>query len=268
MVREKIKDLNQISQQRIVAIGWDVGGWMGNKQGIAALSWVPGEKEIQWLGTPKSISLPRDAMLSPLRILSSLSAGSFDGSSLVMGVDAPLGYPLQFCQLVEEEAVTINCPAREIDNPLAYRETDRYIFRRFGKKPLSAVFDRLGNGSTVALTHVRHWCREGDWQLIPQMQEEPSGPVILEVYPALLKINNSELMEPLLKLLPSSIKPGTDACDAALCSLYALAYAARGAFNPLPPLVGPPPGLRAVKREGWIYHFPPAAFNHGDSTED
>ena len=50
--------------KRVIGIGWDVGGWMGNKQGVAAVAWKVGSEELEWLGTPNQFFLPIGSLLS------------------------------------------------------------------------------------------------------------------------------------------------------------------------------------------------------------
>lgn len=77
---------------------------------------------------------------------------------LVVAIDAPLGFPRAFVRFLSgDEPAEILCPDREIESLLAYREKDRHVYGVFGKKPLSAAFDKLGNNATVAMAHVRRW---------------------------------------------------------------------------------------------------------------
>ena len=67
--------------------------------------------------------------------------------------------PLAFTELLARRSTPLIHPMdAELDNPLAYRETDRHIYRTFLKKPLSGSFHKLGNNATVAMVHInRYW---------------------------------------------------------------------------------------------------------------
>lgn len=142
-------------------------------------------------------------------------------------------------------------PQREIDNPYAYRDCERWLHQQYGKKPLSATFDRLGNNATLALSMLP---RLGGLQLVPRLQPRAER-AVLEVYPALAKVAGkaSPAREEIVASLPADVVAGTDCYDAALCALMALQYAAGGAVASLPDLVSAPPDFPLD--EGWVYHF-------------
>lgn len=115
-----------------------------------------------------------------------------------------------------DDRYSIDKPKREIDNFLAYRETERYIYKVFGKKPLSASFDKLGNNSTAAISHVRKWIQNFDFQLCPTNNEASYHKRIIEVYPALLKgAEFSGVLNRMKEKIPTSICDSSDAFDAA-----------------------------------------------------
>ncbi|ALC90309.1 hypothetical protein AM500_11320 [Bacillus sp. FJAT-18017] len=239
---------------RVIGIGWDVGGWLGNNHGVAACVWEEGMGSVEWIGSPSSIALPEDRLLRIPELVKAISKEyaliEDDETMIVIGVDAPLSFPSAFAQLLGGADVDIRKPAREIDNIFAYRDTDRHIHAVFGKKPLSATFDRIGNNATVAMAHIKMWEKEGDFVTYPfHPSNAENNKVILEVYPALVKERKSTEAFPGIKqLLPTGLVPGTDAYDAAICALYAIAFGSSG--TPLPALVGPNGTC-----DGWIYHF-------------
>ena len=173
--------------------------------------------------------------------------------TLAIGIDAPLAFPRAFCALLAGQGAAVPVPEREIDNPYAYRDCERWIHERYGKKPLSASFDRLGNNASLALVMVA--------ALAPLVRVPQQAPVaaraLLEVYPALAKQGGKRACaEPgIHALLPETLQPGTDQYDAALCALMALQYAAGDKVKALPPLQAPPADF--PRDEGWIYHFVP-----------
>ncbi|MCV5480433.1 hypothetical protein OFN48_34325, partial [Escherichia coli] len=70
---------------------------------------------------------------------------------LALGIDAPLAFPRALRDLLNGQPHSCAVPEREIDNPYAYRDCERWLYQQYGKKPLSATFDRLGNNATLAL---------------------------------------------------------------------------------------------------------------------
>lgn len=239
----------------VLGIGWDVGGWMGNKHGLAIAEWEYGNGSITWLGTA-TIALTE--ILTPQEIYRLVTGKVLDESSnkIVIGVDAPLGFPIDYQNLVSGYPLDFSKPQREIDNRLAYRETERYLHRVFSKKALSAPFDKLGNNATVAIYYAKRWAEYG-YQLHPMADSQDSSKSIIEVYPALSKTKGGMVTSPILELLPLNLKVKTDEYDAAICALLAIAYGANGTHPKLPILVGPPKKLADYARqEGWIYHLP------------
>ena len=98
---------------------------------------------------------------------------------LALGIDAPLAFPRALADLLAGWGSGFPVPQREIDNPYAYRDCERWLYQHYGKKPLSATFDRLGNNATLALPCCRasgicNWCQNGRglpgarcWRSIP-----------------------------------------------------------------------------------------------------
>ncbi|SES21354.1 DUF429 domain-containing protein [Salisediminibacterium halotolerans] len=246
---------------RVIGIGWDVSGWMGNNHGAAICEWKRETNRISWLGSPAEVAIPENNLLSLKHFIQQVDP-SFNLSSLdehtlvVIGVDAPLGFPAAFTELLIGGRPEMVKPKREIDNPLAYRYTDREIHRVFGKKPLSAAYDRIGNNATAAMLHTKRWQEEEYFQIYPFTDPNSADRrVIIEVYPALLKEKKfKEVHEHLAEFFPSNVAPGTDAYDACICALYAISFSTNGLL--LPKLQGPPEDHEEeVKEEGWIYYF-------------
>ncbi len=244
---------------KVIGIGWDVGGWCGKKQGIAVSCWDKQTSKIEWLGMPKTISLPAYPDFTPEYILKNiydLKNENFDNVCIVVGIDAPLAFPEEFIKIAtgrkDEQEFKLNF-IKEIDNPLAYRETERYIFNKYGKKPLSASFDKLGNNCTVALAHIKNWRKHHGFMIHPFEGSLWDNKSVIEVYPAIEK-SKKDTFEILQNRLPSQLIINSDEYDAAICSLLALSYGAAGCGGLLPELKGPmiPEGI--FKSEGWIYH--------------
>lgn len=242
---------------KIIGIGWDVGGWMGNNHGVAICEWDPATNTIDWRGTPTEIAIPKNGI--SLQHLIGTVDPTFsldDRSQYIIGVDAPLGYPKAFIQFINGEINPVEKSEKEIYNPLAYRYTDRVIYETIGKKPLSAVFDRIGNNATAAISHAHMWEKRDGFKIYPMAKQvKTDKKIIIEVYPALVKASKaSEAHANLRQYLPTNVKPGTDAYDACICALYAIAFGADDA--PLPSIAHPPAHAEeVVKEEGWIYYF-------------
>ncbi|SDI26533.1 Protein of unknown function [Natribacillus halophilus] len=231
---------------------------MGNNHGVAICEWDPTTHVIEWKGTPTEMTIPDDGHLSLHRLTNAVTDSFFldTGHPVIIGVDAPLGYPKEFVRFINGGAHPPRKPQKDIHNPLAYRYTDQVIHEALGKKPMSAAFDRIGNNTTVAIQHTRMWEENDHFKVYPMAeQSEKDSRIIIEVYPALVKKSKtSQASEALRKYLPAGIRPGTDAYDASICALYAIAYGTNGAL--LPKLVHPPEHANhVVKKEGWIYYF-------------
>ncbi|MFC3913029.1 DUF429 domain-containing protein [Pseudaeromonas sharmana] len=243
-----------------LGIGWDVGGWSGSKQAVAIVGWSEGDSELNWFGVSPPFSLSRRRPLS----LESLLAPALQGQSCLpncqrqaIAIDTSLAFPRAFCQLLQGQGGQQSMvPAAEIDNPLAYRDCERWLYREYGKKPLSASFDKLGNNSSLALSLLPALRAQG-YRLVPQQQGDATL-AIIEGYPALLKQGfraNQPVRPALASRLPPAVQPGEDRYDAALCALMALGFASQNRCPLLPALIAPPPAMKPD--EGWIYHFAP-----------
>ena len=256
---------------KVLGLGWDVGGWMGRKNAVAAVRWSP-RGGLQWLGPPVTFRIPRasgsDYPLTPARLLrlatsEDVSLDAFD--RIAIAVDAPLGYPADYQALVQGKRVRrseLASPSKEIESHFAYRATERYIFDEFQKKPLSAPFDKLGNNATVAIAHARAW-RARKFALVPQDDKPRARRVIFEVYPALVKSpsrrgRNPKAQARFHRLLYPGLRSGTDEYDAAICAVLAVAFYAGGRGG-LPPLEKPPRSQsKLAAKEGWIYYVSPS----------
>jgi len=249
--------------QPVLGIGWDVGGWIGRKQAVAVAEWK--ESSVRWLGTPMCFSIAQLgenwSVIDLVRCAWPEAPGEIlQTHDLVMAIDAPLGFPVAFSKLLAGWSTPrVDPTSAEIDNRLAYRETDRHIYRTFGKKPLSASFDKLGNNATVAMVHTRRLATAGQLRVVPFDEPKKEIPTAIEVYPALLKQKrridqSAECLSNVRALLPKGVSNGTDECDACLCALMALAYGHGGHIVGLPPMQAPTGAISEIKREGWIFY--------------
>lgn len=247
------------NDKNLLVIGWDVGGWMGSNHGFSILLWNYKNKEYRWLGKSVELKIPDSSLFSLSYIFEKVTAKKdfeINQYQLVIAVDAPLAFPREFKNFINGSKKIFKRPEKEIYNQLAYRKTDLHIYERLGKKPLSAVFDRLGTNATAAISHVNKWEKEHQFSLQP-IQDNKNKRDIIEVYPALLKASKySAADQPFKSMLPEGLKAGTDAYDSALCAIMGLAYGAGDQISKLPNLVGPEEIDQDIKEEGWIYYFP------------
>ncbi len=175
-----------MSDKKKISIGWDVGGWLNNKNCVSAI--MCDGKELSWIIKPVTYKI-KDRIPSLDKFLKIFfkdieKLKDPEGYDVIIAIDAPLGFPDSYIKLISNpselklDAIYLekndkdNC---EIYNQYAYRYTERIIFEKFKKKPLSAPFDKLGTNATVAISHVLAWA------------EELKNIKIIEVYPGLLK---------------------------------------------------------------------------------
>ena len=270
-------------QPKVLYLGWDVGGWEGARDGLAVLM-------TDARGTLRLAKAPVRVGLKPLLCSGGLSVDDLLSACdcrepwdrMVLGIDAPLGWPAQFARSVIETpaAVPIYLPAPdagEIANRLAYRWCDRVIHQACGKKPLSATFDRLGNNCTKAITACRLLAAND--RARPAEDRVPEAPVtFLEAYPALWKAGAGKTGDPVVGAaaalaachLPAA---GSDELDAVLCALTAACYdnRARDLGLSLPQVAFPEdfahvaedPPEEIIAAEGWAYFPLDAAITRG-----
>ncbi|MFW6266173.1 MAG: hypothetical protein ACOC21_01265 [Halanaerobiales bacterium] len=247
---------------RVIAVGWDVGGWMGSNHGFAVSKWNKEQGRVEWAAVPASYSIPYDSLFYLDHIFSKMGLeklNKLEDNKIIVAVDASLGYSKEYINFIQGKNKYFKKPQKEIYNPLAYRETERIIYKKFNKKPLSAPFDRLGNNSTVAISHCRLWKEKYGFKLNPQdiseKNEEGENRIIIEVYPSLLKDEKfCDIEKRMRERIPAEVKRGTDAYDASLCSLMALSKEVEDKQLDIPEPAGPPEGYSKTE-EGWIFHI-------------
>ena len=243
----------------MISIGWDVRGWQSPKQAVAVAALEDGR--LAWPGLAPAFAFPTGERLG----LDTLVGPALDSEQravlaaarrVVVAIDSPLAFPRALRDLMHGDGDP-RPPAAEIDNPLAYRECDRRVAKTYGKKPLSAAFDRLGNTASLAMA-VCQGLRRGGFQVVPQ-DADASRKAAIEVYPGIHKQGPRRAdpaIEALGRWLPSSVPPGTDLYDACICAMLGLVYAGAGDTLGLPPLTPPDPAL--PREEGWIFGLPAA----------
>jgi hypothetical protein len=83
---------------------------------------------------------------------------------VVLAVDAPLGFPQEFVRSASAHIGSVRPmkggPSEPfINNRLAFRETDRFVFEMVRKRPLSPSLDSLANNVTKARATLREATR-------------------------------------------------------------------------------------------------------------
>lgn len=250
-----------------ICLGWDVGGWHGGKDALAALA-LSDDGTIRRVGSTVRLSLGPVIAERGLTLRSVAQPIGLDreieaAERVIVGVDAPFGFPVQFqrevgADLASAEGVGGPLPDDYIDNPLAYRESDRAVFSATDKRPLSPSFDKLTNNITktrAALSQlVRH---HSDLRVVP-FQQDSTRCAVVEVYPALWESarDGDSLDRSLVDILADfATSPTDDERDALLSALAAAAYecARTGRDSSFPDVLLPPDGEESVREEGWIY---------------
>ncbi|MEW6669397.1 MAG: DUF429 domain-containing protein [Thermodesulfobacteriota bacterium] len=243
----------------LVALGWDVRGWLNSQQATAVARLAAGSRSIEWLvSEPFSFdkgSIPGFVALAVPAVGDAIAAELRSAQNMAIAIDAPLAFPKDFSDLVSGKEARHPVPAKELENRLAYRDCERWVAGEFGRKPLSAPFDKLGNNASLAMSVVHELAREG-FVVVPQRKSHADRAVI-EVYPGIVKrgARRSDPAVPgLARHLPEGLEPGTDRYDAAICAVLGLVYLGGGPKLDLPNLVAFPAG--ADPSEGWIFTLP------------
>jgi hypothetical protein len=246
----------------LIGLGWDVGGWQGKKQGFAVAVWDG--MNIEWKNSPYVTSLDQlgnDPIVALwnlwARFMGTEELGPDD--KVVIGIDAPLGWPMDFQALIHNTSKFPEKVEKQINNRFAYRKTEQYIYEKYEKMPLSASFDKLGNNATVAISYAKEWANRDLYRVLPQQSNSFCRRAIIEVYPGLEKDRDpfkNDAVKNALDRLPSSLPD--DTYDAAICALLALSMADQTGETKLPRLEGPADkGIdeAVLQAEGWIYHW-------------
>lgn len=247
--------------KQVIAIGWDVRGWRSRDQAVAVLAFDDDSSSLHWLGVSGQFQFSVDKPLGLSSLIEPAIGGQLDSINLkntqiVIGIDAPLAFPRKFVELfLAKNESTIFPPDKEINNSLAYRDCERWVYEQHSKKPLSAAFDKLGNNATLALCMAQSLKTEG-FKIIP-LDVNTSDRAVIEVYPGITKRGKKKIDRAIKSVdrhIPAKLSPGTDQYDAAICAILAATFAGKGSDLELPDLV--PPDSRFDNNEGWIYGLP------------
>lgn len=128
-------------------IGWDVGGWLSNKN-VICVAKITSENTID----KKSLEIKNwepISYLQDMKISLRKALGIEEDSLITLSIDAPLSYSADFKAFVNGSYVYDGFIA-SINNRLLYRDAEREINARIGVMPLSGAADKLGHAATLA----------------------------------------------------------------------------------------------------------------------
>ena len=241
--------------QKIISIGWDVGGWYGDKNACTVMEYQNGTIRQQppilfdFRGNDSVYdldSITTNKILEPVkRYLDSQDVNV----KIIIAIDAPLSFSKNFKLLVDRKIDVRNFSNIKKNNSIAFRTTEILINNEF-KNCLSPVFDSIGNPTTLAQL-VMLKLKSKRFKYIPvdsidYDSIESSNRIVLEVYPGILRNSiyysntsiidstghfSSEKYEPCKKYysdLGSGSKPKSsemDEYDSMLCSMLGISFA-------------------------------------------
>jgi hypothetical protein len=265
------------SAKPIYFVGCDMGGWQSTdeKKGdaLAVCKWT-GSKVEHFAATAAIQYFPVEEAGVLAKTIDQALA---ERARIIIGIDAALGWPVEFTRLVRDAAEGIEFDTRRfesaIKNPYLYRETERFIKShvRRDKDPLTAPGDKFGNNSSKAQMLVA-WFRTklpaayrppfGGWDAGRARQSEHS---IIEVYPdASLQCRafDKKVRWPAYEQEAGTLR-SKDIADAKVCSLTAICYAMELGIisrDPKYPRIYLPDhplaqtlDAKAILKEGWIF---------------
>jgi len=225
-------------------IGWDVGGWNCDKNGLSrdALVILNGSNAVvgkPWRGnlreTLNRASSSRDWISSLFRLCG--ASEPQEGLPVTLAIDTPLGFSEPFLRLASglQSAGPIEVSST---NPYLFRQTELHLFRR-GLSPLSAIKDMIGSQATKGMHALAkfapHCVGTGVWT-------DGASLTAIEAYPSACKA--SPTIQALGQSLPSF--DHDDKNDALTCALVAHLFATQ-----ISALEAPGPDV--PEREGWIW---------------
>lgn len=276
--------------QRIISLGWDVGGWYGDKNACTVMEYYNGTLYQQpptlfdFRGNESIYDLESitNKILAPVK---NYLESHDKNLKIIIAIDAPLSFSKNFKQLVDRKIDVNNFSNVKKNNSIAFRTTEILINNKF-KNCLSPVFDSIGNPTTLGQL-VMLKLKSIGFKYIPvdsisYDSMESSNRIVIEVYPGILRgsiyYSNTSIIDsnghfssdsyiPCKKYysdLGSGSKPKSsemDEYDSMLCSMLGISFAKSfyGDQNnqiPLPELETRIDSkfVADAAQEGWIFY--------------
>ena len=185
--------------KKVVSIGWDVGGWHGRKNAISVITHENGALK---LTTPPQCLTREFLFDNGNDVPTIISKQMSEDSELVVAIDSPFGFPKAFTNLIADDKYTSTDVGDKIyDNMYAFRETDKNIIEKLGKKPISPSFDKLTNNVTLTINMLRILKRN---HFVISPWDSPSlkdAKIVIEVYPGVFKCEKEKSLKLLIKMI-------------------------------------------------------------------
>ena len=225
-------------------LGWDVGGWNCDKNGLSRDALVILDASLTLVGKPWRGNLRatiNGAVTSRdwLHALFDLCMAPTppEGMAITLAIDTPLGFSEHFLDLATGLRASRDIGS-SATNPYLFRQTEQHLFRR-GLSPLSAIKDMIGSQATkgmhVLAKFAPHRAGCGVWT-------DGMTLTAIEAYPSACKGSAT------IQALRQRFTPldHEDKEDARTCALVAHLFATQ-----LEALEVPSPEVQ--EREGWIW---------------
>lgn len=249
-----------------IFLGWDVGAWhcgRGKSQDAlcALISDEDGNARAAgkpWRGTLRKIFSDTRGQELIRAMLNYAGLVLPSPGSVTIAIDAALGWPEDFCNLLLRRQLPAEIPERQADNKLLFRETDRLLSRK-GHRPLSVVQDQISSQSTKGIYFLEKAgltrTRTGVWSGF--YKDLNLSVTAIETYPAPCKkcgvfedlVPAVSMNKEFLEALPKTEDEAKDVWDALACALVAFRFA-KDTSSLLPPEEA---GGEIPADEGWIW---------------
>jgi len=234
-----------------LAVGWDVGAWhctrsSGSQDALVAIRVADTPERV---GQAFRGNLRGRLTANPEKVLANLfdamGLGGLEVDEVIFAIDATLGWPRAFLELVGEGKMPGEVPmGKRVDNELLTRRTERVVAKKMAGTPLSSVQDRIGSQSTKALALLTLLQLQRSEPGVWTGEVDGTKVVAIETYPALCK--RSAQVSSLSALLGPWPKEGSDEADALLCAIVAWLFATERQSLVAPQVTD--------TVEGWIWH--------------
>lgn len=249
-----------------IFLSWDVGAWhCGRGKSQDALCALITDEE----GNPRVASKPWRGTLrenfngasgSELirAILNHVGLALPQQGSVTIAIDAALGWPEAFCNLLLERQLPAEIPARQADNKLLFRRTD-WLLNNNGHRPLSVVQDQISSQSTKGIYFLGKAgltrTQTGIWSA--SYEGLNLSVTAIETYPAPCQncgvfndlVSTISRTREFQEALPKNEDKAKDVWDALTCALVAFRFSKnRGSL-----LAPEEESVKIPADEGWIW---------------